>query len=629
MTETRSNSQNSKKQNLEKIAALAMVSENHEHALQEIQKQLQAITGFMQRVAEAEDKHQQIPNSSSRALLINNNGGNLESSPLNSIMNLKLDFPRFHGEDPTYWVYRANQFFSYHNTAEHQKVMMASYHLEEEALIWFQDAEQAGNFEILSNRILGLSESQKLSCFLSGLKDEMRLPVRMSVPKTLNEAFELAKIQEEYLTSSRKGIRNIIDNGKISVLGTPKLEARVESRTKFPLQRLTGAQMEERRKQGLCYNCDEKWQVGHKCKGAKLFLLEEIMELEPKTLGVQLVEINGDEVLLDNQEVSSRSEVNLVEITLYALVGNPTSNIMRIKGRTQNHDVVSLIDFGSTHNFLDAAVLPVRHLHLDTSQILEVKVANGTIIKTLGSCHGVTITFQGHRFVLDFNVLHLGGCERVFLQGLQLTSSTISDADKLFSESTRKGLVLQITAINPFSSVQPHLSLVLANLLGEFSKVFAVPTGLPPMRGHKHSMNLKKGTLPVCERPYRYPHFQKSKIEKIVNEFLEVGLIQPSQSPFSSFILFVRKADGSWCMCIDYRALNKATIKDKFPIPVVDELLDELAGASAFSKLDLRSSYHQIRIKSDDVHKTAFRTHEGHYEFLVTPFGLTNGPSTF
>ena len=151
------------------------------------------------------------------------------------------------------------------------------------------------------------------------------------------------------------------------------------------------------------------------------------------------------------------------------------------------------------------------------------------------------------------------------------------------------------------------------------------PSSIPPGRGFEHVMELEDGAKPMITTPYHHPRAYKDEIEKTNHELLDIGFIRPSSSPFASFVVLVKKKDGTLRICIDYKALNKKTIKNKYLIPRIDEL----HGAIYFSKIDIRSSYHHICVWAEDVHKTVFRCHYGHYEFLVMSFGLTNALTTF
>ncbi|KAJ9515361.1 hypothetical protein QJQ45_006622 [Haematococcus lacustris] len=211
-----------------------------------------------------------------------------------------------------------------------------------------------------------------------------------------------------------------------------------------------------------------------------------------------------------------------------------------------------------------------------------------------------------------------------------LDKYTISTAGLRVAVRTKQPMFM--VSITPADQpAENHQVMDCTPVLKEFTSVFPedLPSGLPPARAVDHRIDLEPNKRPPVRSTYAMSTLELAELKQQITEMQEKGFIRPSTSPYGSGVLFVRKKDGTFRMCIDYRPLNRITIKNRYPLPRIDNLLDRLHGASVFSKIDLRQGYHQIRIAPEDIPKTAFRTRYGHFEFTVMPFGLCNAPATF
>ena len=170
----------------------------------------------------------------------------------------------------------------------------------------------------------------------------------------------------------------------------------------------------------------------------------------------------------------------------------------------------------------------------------------------------------------------------------------------------------------------------LPQVLCEYEDTFPDElSGLPPHRDVDFSIELHSGTSPISMTPHRMAPVELQELRVQLQELLDKGFIRPSTSPWDALVLFAKKKDKTLRLCFDYRKLNRVTIKNRYPLPRIDDLFDQLRGARVYSKIELRTGYHHLRVREKDIHKTAFRTRYGHFEFTVMPFGLTNEPAAF
>ena len=332
--------------------------------------------------------------------------------------------------------------------------------------------------------------------------------------------------------------------------------------------------------------------------------------------------------------------------------------LIHLQGTLHHSPCSCLVDSGASGNFVSSDFVRRHKLSLQKLAVRQtINLADGSQQPAEGQLVAAPVSLSTYSDTVDLIALPLSGYDMIlgmpWLERVNpqidwrtksLTFERENDRHTLQSDSTlhllagvelaraiRKkqvvsGYVVKLAELNEPAATTKRSHPVLE----EYRDVFEpLPARLPPQREMDHRIELVPGAVPQSRPTYRMSPAELDELKKQLDQLLASGFIQPSKSPFGAPILFVKKKDGSMRMCVDYRALNGVTIKNSYPLPRIDELFDRLQGARVFSKIDLVSGYHQIRIHPEDVPKTAFRTRYGHFEFLVLPFGLTNAPATF
>ncbi|GJZ04157.1 putative reverse transcriptase domain-containing protein [Tanacetum coccineum] len=368
-------------------------------------------------------------------------------------------------------------------------------------------------------------------------------------------------------------------------------------------------------------------------------------------------------------EAGNKNGVGEARGKAYMLGGgdaNPDSNVIKGTFLLNNHYAFILFDSGADRSFVSTTFSTLLDITPDTLDIsYAVELADRRIFETNTVLRGCTLGLLGHPFNIDLMPVELGsfdviigmdwlashhevivcdekvvripyGDEVLIVQrdgGNRREKSKLSIISCTKTQKyVEKGCLIFLVQVTKKEIRDKSEEKRLADMptVWEFPKVFLEDlTRLPPIRQVEFQIDLVPGAAPVARALYKLASSELQKLSTQLQELSDKGFIRPSSSPWGALVLFVKNKDGSFWMCIDYCELNKLTVKNRYPLLRIDDLFDQLQGSSVYSKINLRSSYHQLRVRDEDIPKTAFRTRYGHYEFQVMPFGLTNAPALF
>nr|ABD91504.1 putative polyprotein [Oryza sativa Indica Group] len=364
------------------------------------------------------------------------------------------------------------------------------------------------------------------------------------------------------------------------------------------------AKKETGTKPGSCFNCGELGHFADKCP-------------KPRCTGPRFVQARVNHA--SAEEAQAAPEVVLGTF--------PVNSI----------PATVLFDSGATHSFISKKFVGVHGLireELSTPIRVHTPGNSSTSVQFSPS---ITIEIQRSPFLANLILLDSKDLDVILgMDWLTKFKGVIDCANRTVTLTNEKEeTVVYKSLVSPkqgvsLNQIEAEIPVVTKEKICEYPEVFPEDlTTMPPKREIEFRIDLAPGTAPIYKRPYRMAANELAEVKKQVDEQLQKGYIRPSTSPWGAPVIFVEKKNKTKRMCVDYRVLNKVTIKNKYPLPRIDDLFDQLKGAKVFSEIDLRSGYHQLRIREEDIPKTAFTTRYGLYECTVMSFGLTNAPAFF